>query len=48
MLDDMYDETEDRNEPSNGGSLRQRYEIYRAAAEDLGWKVLSFEEWLNR
>lgn len=29
-------------------SLRDRYEIYVKCAEDLGWEVLSFEEWLER
>jgi hypothetical protein len=27
--------------------LEQRYQIYVAQAESLGWVVKSFEEWLN-
>ncbi len=29
------------------GSLRDRYDIYRANAESLGWAVKTFEEWLD-
>lgn len=29
------------------GSLHDRYEIYRANAESLGWPVKTFEEWLD-
>ena len=29
------------------GSNEQEYEIYVAAAEDLGWDVKTFDEWLN-
>jgi hypothetical protein len=28
-------------------SLQSRYQIYVACAEDLGWPIKSFEEWLN-
>lgn len=28
-------------------NLRDRYEIYVRCAEDLGWPVKTFEEWLN-
>jgi len=28
-------------------TLRDRYEIYVRCAEDLGWPVKTFEEWLN-
>lgn len=28
-------------------TLRDRYNIYVAQAEALGWYVKSFEEWLN-
>ena len=28
-------------------SLQDRYQIYVACAESLGWEVKSFEEWLN-
>jgi len=29
------------------GTLEQRYVIYRSQAESLGWRVKSFDEWLN-
>lgn len=29
------------------GSDEQEYEIYKAAAESLGWPIKSFEEWLR-
>lgn len=29
------------------GSLQDRYEIYRANADSLGWQVKTFEEWLH-
>lgn len=29
------------------GSLHDRYEIYRANAESLGWPVKSFDEWMG-
>lgn len=29
------------------GSLRDRYEIYRANAESLGWPVKTFDEWMD-
>jgi len=29
------------------GRLEQEYEIYVAAAEDLGWNVKTFDEWLD-
>lgn len=29
------------------GSLQERYEVYVAQAEALGWVVKSFDEWLN-
>ena len=28
------------------GSNEQEYEIYRAAAEALGWPIKSYDEWL--
>jgi hypothetical protein len=28
-------------------SLQSRYQIYVACAEDLGWPIKTFEEWLN-
>ena len=29
------------------GRMEQEYEIYVAAAEDLGWNVKTFDEWLD-
>ena len=29
------------------GTNDSEYQIYVAAAEDLGWEVKSYEEWLN-
>jgi hypothetical protein len=29
------------------GSLESEYEIYKAAAESMGWEVKDFDEWLN-
>ena len=29
------------------GRMEQEYEIYVAAAEDLGWDVKTFDEWLD-
>ena len=29
------------------GRLEDEYEIYVKCAEDLGWEVKSFDEWLN-
>ena len=29
------------------GRREQEYEIYVAAAEDLGWNVKTFDEWLD-
>lgn len=29
------------------GTLEDRYNIYVKCATDLGWKVKSFDEWLN-
>lgn len=29
------------------GSLRDRYEIYRANTESLGWPVKTFDEWMG-
>jgi len=29
------------------GTLEQRYEIYKAQAQSLGWYVKSFDQWLN-
>lgn len=29
------------------GSLKDRYEIYKTMAEQLGWYVKTYEEWLN-
>lgn len=29
------------------GTLNDEYQIYRAFAEDLGWPVKSFDDWLN-
>lgn len=29
------------------GSNSSEYEIYAQFAKDLGWKVKSYEEWLN-
>lgn len=29
------------------GSLAEAYEIYKSQAEQLGWQVKSFDEWLN-
>ncbi|WP_156820945.1 hypothetical protein [Thioalkalivibrio sp. K90mix] len=29
------------------GDQREEYEIYRASAEQLGWPVKSFDEWLG-
>ncbi|WP_257765139.1 hypothetical protein [Burkholderia glumae] len=29
------------------GTHSQEYEIYRSNAEDLGWRVKSYEEWLR-
>lgn len=28
-------------------NLEQRYKIYVVQAKELGWKVKTFEEWLN-
>lgn len=30
-----------------GGTLEDEYEIYVANAEDLGWDVKAFDEWLG-
>ncbi len=35
------------NQTKVRGSNTQEYEIYRANAEDLGWRVKSYEEWLR-
>ena len=29
------------------GRMEQEYNIYVAAAEDLGWNVKTFDEWLD-
>lgn len=29
------------------GTLRDRYEIYRANAESLGWDVKTFDDWMD-
>lgn len=29
------------------GTHDDEYEIYRHAAEELGWEVKTFEEWMN-
>jgi hypothetical protein len=29
------------------GQLADEYEIYKAQAEQMGWQVKSFDEWLN-
>lgn len=29
------------------GTNDQEYEIYKACAESLGWKVKTYEEWLG-
>ena len=29
------------------GTSEQEYEIYRSAAEDLGWTVKTFDQWLS-
>ena len=29
------------------GRMEQEYEIYVAAAEDLGWDVKTYDEWLD-
>lgn len=29
------------------GRMEQEYEIYVAAAKDLGWDVKTFDEWLD-
>jgi hypothetical protein len=29
------------------GTLKQRYEIYVECATALGWKIKTFDEWLN-
>jgi hypothetical protein len=29
------------------GSNDQEYEIYRACAQDMGWKIKTYDEWLN-
>jgi len=31
----------------NRGSNCAEYQIYAAAAESLGWRVKTYEEWLN-
>ncbi len=28
-------------------TLQNRYQIYVACAESLGWEIKTFEEWLN-
>lgn len=33
--------------PQYQGSLRDRYDIYAANAESLGWAVKTFDEWVN-
>ena len=29
------------------GNLESEYEIYKSCAEDLGWVVKSFDDWLK-
>lgn len=29
------------------GQLADEYEIYKTCAEQMGWEVKSFDEWLN-
>lgn len=43
----MYDDPELAQKHA-GGTLEERYEVYRSQAESLGWDVMTFDEWLNR
>lgn len=43
----MYDDPELAQQHA-GGTLEERYEVYRSQAESLGWDVMTFDEWLNR
>ena len=37
-----------QNKPENAPQkLWDRYQIYVRCAEDLGWQIKSFEDWLN-
>ena len=29
------------------GASDDRYQIYKACAEDLGWKIKTYDQWLN-
>lgn len=42
-----HEEDEDALRDNENSPLWDRYMIYVKAAEDLGWEVKSFEEWLN-
>ena len=33
-------------QPASRGTLQAEYAIYLAAAQDLGWPVKTFDEWL--
>ena len=41
---------QDRNrglQTKMGGKLAEEYEIYKTTAEQLGWNVKTFDEWLG-
>ncbi len=35
------------NQAQQRGQLADEYEIYKSQAEQMGWQVKSFDEWLN-
>lgn len=37
----------DDNQTNLRGTDREEYEIYKACAQDLGWIVKSYDEWLR-
>ncbi len=37
----------DNHQTQQRGQLADEYEIYKSQAEQMGWQVKSFDEWLN-
>jgi hypothetical protein len=40
-------QTNDNHQTQQRGQLADEYEIYKSQAEQMGWPVKSFDDWLN-